>query len=564
MVVDDSTYITPHEAALAVEATSMKKARMQLDVLVLNSVIAGIVFSTGGILNIAIHSDNPDMWNKDPGLLDFLSGIFYGTGLFYVVILGVDLYNSNILYFSVGILRRSVNIYDLLISWFCSLIGNLGGSLLVSYVFIHLSSVSSSHLWKVGSRRLVEGKASFSFIETFLKGIGGNFFVSLAIYLQLMAKPLHVKWFLTILPVFTFVSIGFTHVVADMSLAFIGMLNGGKVSVGKYIWKLLIPAAVGNMLGGVAFSLIVPFYLHLVVVERDRKKLSLPQYGERDEQPELNMDSRVVRVRPEEEQYEEEQAEEAEEENRCNEKDHEVPSRNSIISSRSTQSSALAPNQLSRSISPTFLDRPQALEDNSAPIQHVGRCESNRSNVSFYSAKSAGLRKRLKNTPPGVFPVRGMTNRPRETDTGSQKVTDYFTAQDQPFEDSNPRLEGLARRDSLMRGSTTRLTETNENSKEDYNVLDSKPGNILDKVVSRFVTRMPSRQTNNELPRTLQDVFPYNQPPSSNSTQKQQVSRLRSTSLTSAANAIGRRSSATIPKAKTLSIGRNSKFHQPN
>ena len=35
--------------------------------------------------------------------------------------------------------------------------------------------------------------------------------------------------------------------------------------------------------------------MHIFVVEQDRKKLELPEYELRDEQPELNQDSRVVR-----------------------------------------------------------------------------------------------------------------------------------------------------------------------------------------------------------------------------------------------------------------------------
>lgn len=530
MTVDDSTYITPHEAALAVVATAMKKARMQLDVLILNTVMAGILFSCGSILTVAVHSENPDTWNRNPGTFDFLSGIFYGTGLFYVVVLGADLYNSNILYFSVGLLRRSVTIYDLLISWFCSIIGNMSGCLLVSYVICHLSAASTSELWKVGSRKLVEGKAAFSFIQTMLKGIGGNFFVCLAIYLQLMAKPLHVRWILTVLPIFTFTACGFTHVVADMTLSFIGMLNGADVSVGKYIWKLLIPAAVGNILGGFFFSFTIPFCLHLLAVDRDKKRLNLPQYDERDEQPELNMDSRVVKVRPDGEKYDEEQAEEAED---LHEKSDlkERPGHNSDDS----YSSSSETRSRSSSGASSYSDRPQAF-DGASLNSRLTRTSTNRSNWSYYSTKSGRPVCRVRRTPAGVFPVKGMGS-PLSKESESHALGRVA---------SMPAAQRRSNKSSFMK-----IPHDEDDADSNYNVLDQRPGAKLEKAITRLVTRVPSSQTISALPRTTQEAFPYYEQASTYGSRKASLDRLAGRDVT--ATHAGKISTSKIPKAKILS-----------
>lgn len=145
------------------------------------------------------------------------------------------------------------------------------------------------------STEILVKKVLFSFIQTFIKGIAGNFYVCLAIFLQLMAKPLHVKFLMMVLPIFTFVSLGFTHSVADMYVIVLGLINGAPVSVATVAWKLFLPAALGNMVGGSFFGVVITWYLHIFVVEEDRKALDLPQYELRDEQPELNQDSRVVR-----------------------------------------------------------------------------------------------------------------------------------------------------------------------------------------------------------------------------------------------------------------------------
>lgn len=300
----DGLYLTTYECALAVVATSMKKARLLIDTLIINSFIGGVLFTSGGMLHVMVQAESPQLLEQNPGLLHLLQGLLYPIGLFYVVIMGVDLFNSNILFFTVGVARGAVSIIDLLISWIVSWWFNLVGNIFVCYIICHYSSVTSLAAWVAGSVAVLDQKLESNFVQTLIKAIAGNFFVCLAIYLQLMAKPIHVKLILMVLPIFTFVSLGFTHSVADMFMIIIGLINGAPTSVGKVAWKLFLPGAIGNIIGGGFFSLVVPWYLHIIVVERDQRKLKLPRYEMRDQQPEINQDSRVVRAREEEDDEE--------------------------------------------------------------------------------------------------------------------------------------------------------------------------------------------------------------------------------------------------------------------
>ncbi len=293
--MDDNLYLTTYEAALAVVATAMKKARLRIDVLVINSLMGGMLFTTGGMLYDLIRAGFSGINETNPGVISLLQGICYPIGLFYVVILGVDLFNSNILFFSTALCRGAVSFLDLFISWFVSWWFNLVGNIFVCYIFCYYSDVVRTQLMVVGSVEVAVQKAESTFVETLLKATAGNFYVCLAIFLQLMAKPLHVKFLMMLLPVFTFVAMGFTHLVADMFLVTMGLINGAPISVGKAAWKVFLPGAIGNIIGGSFFGVVITWYLHIYVVERDRAALNLPQYELRDEQPELNQDSRVVR-----------------------------------------------------------------------------------------------------------------------------------------------------------------------------------------------------------------------------------------------------------------------------
>ncbi|CAI4911586.1 CRE_HP_G0010630.mRNA.1.CDS.1 [Saccharomyces cerevisiae] len=531
-MVDDSNYLTPHETALAVVATAMKKARLQLDTLLINSILGGILFSSGSFLLVAVHSDDPDMVARNPGIVNLITGVTFAIGLFYVVIMGADLFNSNILFFSVGVMRRAVTIYDLIVSWFVSWLGNIAGSLFVSYLFGHLTGIGSQELWMKGSKQIIEQKASYSFIQTFLKGIAGNFFVCLAIYLQLMAKPIHVKFIIMSFPIIDFIGIGFTHVVGDMSASFIAMLNGANVSVGKYIWKLLIPASLGNIVGGLFFSAVVPFYLHLVVVERDRKRLSLPEYEARDEQPELNMDSRVVRIPKNE--CDDDATETGEDLENLTEKGFA-----SIYNTNHDNSSYFTGRSLNslRSIPSSVItsDNVTMESDLGEPVQfipksnsttrspHLGLPHNLPHNHSIKSINRHRINKRHSlRSPPGVFPVRGM-GEPLEREKTIEDAT-YDPKENELFlRRAETHNSAYVKNKKKEDDNLLRLVKTEEDREQKeyeknggYNILENKPGTRLEKIITHLAENVSSREvTPPILPTTTQDTFPHNAPASS-------------------------------------------------
>ncbi|GME74495.1 unnamed protein product, partial [Ambrosiozyma monospora] len=384
-MVDDNYYITPHEAALAVVATAMKKSRLRLEILVINSIMGAFLFSAGGMLDLLCQAQNQGLMNSgQEGIVQLLQGAVYSIGLFYVISMGMELFNSNILFFSVGVMRGAVTIMDLFISWLISFWVNLAATIFVVYVICHLSGVTSRGDWVVGSIQIAQTKESYSFMETFLKGVAGNFFVSLAVYLQIMVKPLHVKLAMIFLPIFTFVAMGFTHVVADMFLIPAGIFNNCGFGWGRYFWKIMLPGALGNMVGGSFFGIMIPWYLHLVVIEQDMKELQLPAYDEKDEQPLLNMDSRVVRVVPPE---------------------GSVDTLDGIDSSSSTTRTS---SHGSQEKDDNMVDLNHSVEAFQPNSNDLAKVTTSGTMASFVSVGGTRHRSRKIRSPKGVFPVAGM------------------------------------------------------------------------------------------------------------------------------------------------------------
>lgn len=77
-----------------------------------------------------------------------------------------------------------------------------------------------------------------------------NWLVCLAVFMavssrEIVSKIISIWW-----PIMCFVGLGMDHVIANMFLIPIGIFNGAPISVGYYIWKSMIPALIGNTIGG--------------------------------------------------------------------------------------------------------------------------------------------------------------------------------------------------------------------------------------------------------------------------------------------------------------------------
>ncbi|CCE62574.1 hypothetical protein TPHA_0C04240 [Tetrapisispora phaffii CBS 4417] len=511
----DLQYSSPNDAALAVVATAMKKSRLKLHILLLNSIVGGALFSSGGFLYVGFNSENPKLVAENPGIGNFVGAVFYGIGLFYVIITGADLFNSNILFFTVGLLRGAVTIYDLLISWFVSWLGNIAGTLFAAYVFLFLSGSGATAQWSEGSRQVLESKASFSFIQVFLKGIAGNFYVCLAVYLQMMAKPIHVRYIMASLPIFTFVSLGYTHVVADMAVAYIGLLNGADVSVGKYIWKLLVPGSIGNIIGGSAFGIIIPYFMHIVVVEMDKKELAIPEYEARDEHPELNTDSRVVRLKVPEADMDTETDTDAEAH-----VDDDVDEKNdtgSTMDQTSPYRGSWAPPPDNSSIQDDSLYDSADTPKDFRRQPSLSRTGTHASRITIASAKSRAA-SHIIASPPGVFPILGMGKAPlkeRQIQSGNykasgdseslQKVSTQKT--ERHYNRTSSSQRSMDSNESKIYSTTQEIEDFETDKRLNYDVTRDKPGAALKRAVTNTIYKLTrTRTVESKLPQTTQDM----------------------------------------------------------
>lgn len=95
-----------------------------------------------------------------------------------------------------------------------------------------------------------------------LKGIGANWFVCLGVWLALAGHNLMEKALGCWLPVMAFVVLGYEHCIANMFYLPLAMMEGAGIGVVEALCDNLLPATIGNIIGGAVFVGMAHWYLH--------------------------------------------------------------------------------------------------------------------------------------------------------------------------------------------------------------------------------------------------------------------------------------------------------------
>lgn len=246
----------------ASDAGIAKASSRTLPKLIVAGILAGAYIALGGVLSIIIGFGFPEVTAANPGMQRLLSGLVFPVGLMLVVVLGADLFTGNNALLMPPLLERRIGLGKVLMNWTVIWLTNFAGCLLVAYFLVYLTGLTASAPYAAAVNGIAVSKVLQSFGVVFLKGIGANWCVCLAVWLALSGKSLGEKLLACEIPVMAFVALGFEHAIANMFFIPLGMMQGAEISVGQLFWSNLLPATLGNIVGGALFVGIVHYYLN--------------------------------------------------------------------------------------------------------------------------------------------------------------------------------------------------------------------------------------------------------------------------------------------------------------
>ncbi|TLX77493.1 formate/nitrite transporter family protein [Labilibacter sediminis] len=226
------------------------------------SFLGGAYIAIGGLLSILIGGGIPGIAAENPGIAKFLFGAAFPVGLMMVVMAGAELFTGNNAYFMPNVLSGRQKWTAPLRNWGLVYVGNFIGAIFVAYILTHLTGVLASDPWSGVVENIAIGKTSNPFFKTLIKGIGANWLVCLALWMGMSAQHTSGKIMGIWWPVMTFVALGFEHSIANMFFIPLAIFEGADISWTSFIINNLIPATIGNIIGGAFFVGTIYWYAY--------------------------------------------------------------------------------------------------------------------------------------------------------------------------------------------------------------------------------------------------------------------------------------------------------------
>ncbi|MBP2625345.1 MAG: formate/nitrite transporter [Firmicutes bacterium] len=197
-----------------------------------------LIFSIGGLLS---QADSP--------LVRIVMGISFGIALSLVLMAGSELFTGNHMVMTIGNMEKKVTMGETAAIYIFSFIGNLLGSIFIAYLFV-LSGLAQGST-AAFMAKIAHSKVSLPWSELLARGVLCNTLVCLATWCSFKMKEETGKLIMVFWCLFAFITTGFEHSVANMTLLSAVLLMPGAeaLTLTDFIYNMFW-VTLGNFIGG--------------------------------------------------------------------------------------------------------------------------------------------------------------------------------------------------------------------------------------------------------------------------------------------------------------------------
>ncbi|KAJ7593625.1 Formate/nitrite transporter [Mycena floridula] len=250
MQVPVPSTLKPAEVAVAMVHYGVVKHKDRYDNIFFKAVLAGAMLSFGGLLSEIISGGAGGINTANPGIVKVLGGFVFPVGLVMIVLQGQELLTSNMMVLPMALMKGAIPWWSIPLNFLIVTFGNLVGSIGFGALLVKYSGIVSVDPYLSYIKTFAIHKASDpQWHQIFLRGIGCNWLVCVAVWQAAGARETISKIFSIWLPIWVFVACGFDHVVANMYSIPLGIMLGADLTVAEYIRKSLIASYLGNIVG---------------------------------------------------------------------------------------------------------------------------------------------------------------------------------------------------------------------------------------------------------------------------------------------------------------------------
>ena len=256
-------YYSPKEIAVEFAASGIYKSSLPVSKFTVIAILGGAFIAFGGLLTVMVAGGMPGVGAENPGLIKFIAGALFPIGLIMVSVTGADLFTSDCTAFTLPLMQKKLRAGVFLKYLLLSYLFNFVGAQIIAYLLSSGVGMFANDPWQGYLHGLASAKVDQDFLKVFIKGVGANWLVCLGMWMGFAAKDIIGKCIGIWIPVMLFVTLGYEHSIANMFFIPAAIYSGAPILWSDFIVQNLIPATLGNFVGGAGMVACVYWYLYL-------------------------------------------------------------------------------------------------------------------------------------------------------------------------------------------------------------------------------------------------------------------------------------------------------------
>jgi nitrite transporter len=208
-----------------------------------------LIFTIGGLLAVS-----------SPTVVRIAMGVCFGGALTIVIFAGSELFTGSNLVLTLGVLKGKACVRDLASNWIWTWLGNLAGSMLLAVIFVRAGLLDPTSDFSkpiyTFVLKVVDIKMNILPEQLFWRAVLANWLVCLGVWMAARIKSEAARLLMIWWCMFTFITCGYEHSIANMFGLCLGLLVPHEQYPGitwNGYWYNLALATLGNVVGGAGF-----------------------------------------------------------------------------------------------------------------------------------------------------------------------------------------------------------------------------------------------------------------------------------------------------------------------
>ncbi|WP_106476318.1 formate/nitrite transporter family protein [Phytohalomonas tamaricis] len=260
------SYLVPAEFATKMVDSGESKIFMSTRDTLIRAYMAGAILALAAVFAVTVTVQTG---------VPLLGAVLFPVGFVMLYLMGFDLLTGVFMLTPLALLdgRAGVTVKRVLRNWGLVFVGNFAGALTVAFMMAFVFTFGFStdpgivgeKIAGIGESRTL-GYAQYGlagWVTIFIRGMLCNWMVSMGVVGAMISTSVSGKVLAMWMPIMLFFFMGFEHSVVNMFLFPSAMIMGGGFSVMDYLVWNEIPTALGNLVGGLAFTGLTIYATHV-------------------------------------------------------------------------------------------------------------------------------------------------------------------------------------------------------------------------------------------------------------------------------------------------------------